>query len=399
MKILLVNKFLYPKGGSETYVMNLGRYMQSVGHEVQYFGMDCEDRTVGNNAEAYTSPMDFHNGSFFDRIMYSVKTVYSEESRKKIRRVLDDFQPDVCHLNNFNYQLTPSIIQEIVKWRKENGKNCKIIYTAHDLQLVCPNHLMTNPVSGEICEKCLGGNFVNCIKGKCIHGSTLKSAVGAVEAWFWNKLGVYKNFDAVICPSGFLADKLSSNPVLKEKITVMHNFINIQKPISIEKKNYVLFYGRYSKEKGIETLLNVADKLPNIQFVFAGRGPLNEEVDKRKNIENKGFLSGESLASLISEAAFTVVPSECPENCPFTVMESQMYGTPVLGAEIGGIPELIKAGETGELFESGNAQQLERMIESMISDKAKLKAYSENCDNIKFDTTEEYFEKLIKLYE
>lgn len=399
MKILLVNKFLYPKGGSETYVMNLGRYMQSVGHEVQYFGMDCEDRTVGNNAEAYTSPMDFHNGSFFDRIMYSVKTVYSEESRRKIRRVLDDFQPDVCHLNNFNYQLTPSIIQEIVKWRKENGKNCKIIYTAHDLQLVCPNHLMTNPVSGEICEKCLGGNFVNCIKGKCIHGSTLKSAVGAVEAWFWNKLGVYKNFDAVICPSGFLADKLSSNPVLKDKITVMHNFINIQKSISIEKKNYVLFYGRYSKEKGIETLLNVADKLPNIQFVFAGRGPLNEEVDKRKNIENKGFLSGESLASLISETAFTVVPSECPENCPFTVMESQMYGTPVLGAEIGGIPELIKTGETGELFESGNAQQLERMIESMISDKAKLKAYSENCANVKFDTTEEYFEKLIKLYE
>ncbi len=399
MKVLLVNKFLYPKGGSETYVMNLGRYMQSVGHEVQYFGMDCEDRTVGNNAEAYTSPMDFHNGSFFDRIMYSVKTVYSEESRKKIRRVLDDFQPDVCHLNNFNYQLTPSIILEIVKWRKENGKNCKIIYTAHDLQLVCPNHLMTNPVSGEICEKCLGGNFVNCIKGKCIHGSTLKSAVGAVEAWFWNKLGVYKNFDAVICPSGFLADKLSSNPVLKDKITVMHNFINIQNPISIEKKNYVLFYGRYSKEKGIETLLNVADKLPNIQFVFAGRGPLNEEVDKRKNIENKGFLSGESLASLISEAAFTVVPSECPENCPFTVMESQMYGTPVLGAEIGGIPELIKTGETGELFESGNAQQLERMIESMISDKAKLKAYSENCVNVKFDTTEEYFEKLIKLFE
>ena len=399
MKILIVNKFLYPNGGSETYIFEIGKQLKEMGHEVQYFGMDSEDRTVGNNVDSYTSPMDFHNGSFFDRIMYSVKTVYSEESRRKTRRVLDDFQPDVCHLNNFNYQLTPSIIQEIVKWRNENGKNCKIIYTAHDLQLVCPNHLMTNPVSGEICEKCLGGNFVNCIKGKCIHGSTLKCAVGGVEAWFWNKLGVYKNFDAVICPSGFLADKLSSNPVLKNKITVMHNFINIQKPISIEIKNYVLFYGRYSKEKGIETLLNVADKLPNIQFVFAGRGPLNEEVDKRENIENKGFLSGESLASLISEAAFTVVPSECPENCPFTVMESQMYGTPVLGAEIGGIPELIKTGETGELFESGNAQQLERMIESMISDKAKLKAYSENCANVKFDTTEEYFEKLIKLYE
>ena len=398
MKILLVNKFLYPKGGSETYMMNLGRYMQSVGHAVQYFGMDSEERTVCNEVDSYTLSMDFHNGSFLDKILYSVKTIYSEESRRKIRLVLDDFQPDVCHLNNFNYQLTPSIILEIVKWRKESGKNCKIVYTAHDLQLVCPNHLMTNPISGEICENCLGGKYVNCIKGKCIHGSTLKSVVGATEAWYWNKRKVYENLDFVICPSKFLADKLSSNPILKNKIIVMHNFIDVQKPENVIKKDYVLFYGRYSKEKGIETLLSVADKLPDVKFVFAGQGPLNDEINKRKNIENKGFLSGESLSKLISEAVVTVVPSECPENCPFTVMESQMYGTPVIGADIGGIPELIIEGETGELFESGSEGQLKILIETIIKDNVKSVFYSKNCDKVRFDTTEMYFDKLVKLY-
>ena len=398
MKILLVNKFLYPKGGSETYMMNLGRYMQSVGHAVQYFGMDSEERTVCNEVDSYTLSMDFHNGSFLDKILYSVKTIYSEESRRKIRLVLDDFQPDDCHLNNFVYQLTPSIILEIVKWRKESGKNCKIVYTAHDLQLVCPNHLMTNPISGEICENCLGGKYVNCIKGKCIHGSTLKSVVGATEAWYWNKRKVYENLDFVICPSKFLADKLSSNPILKNKIIVMHNFIDVQKPENVIKKDYVLFYGRYSKEKGIETLLSVADKLPDVKFVFAGQGPLNDEINKRKNIENKGFLSGESLSKLISEAVVTVVPSECPENCPFTVMESQMYGTPVIGADIGGIPELIIEGETGELFESGSEGQLKILIETIIKDNVKSVFYSKNCDKVRFDTTEMYFDKLVKLY-
>ena len=126
MKVLLINKFLYPNGGSETYIFKIGRFLESQGHEVQYFGMEHDDRIVGNNANSYTSNMDFHGGSKLSKLVYPVKTVYSSEARKKIRRVLDDFQPDVCHLNNFNFQLTPSIILEIVKWRKKNKRECKI---------------------------------------------------------------------------------------------------------------------------------------------------------------------------------------------------------------------------------------------------------------------------------
>lgn len=398
MKVLLINKFLYPNGGSEKYLFELGEYMQSKGWEVQYFGMEHPDRVVGNRMNAYTSNMDFHGGSKFDKILYPVKTIYSKEARQKIRTVLDDFQPDVCHLNNFNYQLTPSIILEIVKWRRETGKNCKIIYTAHDLQLVCPNHLMTNPTTGENCDKCIGSHYLNCISGKCIHGSTAKSVVGAAEAWIWNLVKVYRNFDAIICPSNFLAKKLSTNQILKEKITVLHNFIDCVKPQIIEKKDYVLFYGRYSKEKGIETLLKVADEMPEVKFVFAGNGTLKDEVKKRNNVENKGFLSGEELINTIAGARFTVVPSECYENCPFTVMESQMCGTPVLGANIGGIPELINVGITGELFDSGNASSLKAAIKNLLIDDKKLNEYTNNCQSVSFDSIEDYFVKLNELY-
>ena len=137
MKILLINKFLYPNGGSETYIFKLGEQLMAMGHEVQYFGMEHEGRVVGNRVEAYTSDMDFHGGSKLAKLTYPIKTVYSSEARKKLRLVLEDFQPDACHLNNFNYQLTPSIILEIRKW----SKTCKILYTAHDYQLVCPNHM------------------------------------------------------------------------------------------------------------------------------------------------------------------------------------------------------------------------------------------------------------------
>ena len=175
MKVLMVNKFLHPNGGSETYIFELGKCLESMGHEVQYFGMEHKDRKVGNRVNSYTSNMDFHGGSKFAKLSYPIKTIYSFEARKKIRVVLDDFRPDIIHLNNFNYQLTPSIIVEIDKWKKESNLNCLVVYTAHDYQLVCPNHMLNNLKNHKNCEKCLGLKFYNCIRGRCIHNSLLRS--------------------------------------------------------------------------------------------------------------------------------------------------------------------------------------------------------------------------------
>ncbi len=397
MRILLINKFLYPNGGSETYIFKLGEYLKSQGHEVQYFGMEHEGRCVGNAVNAYTSNMDFHGGSKLSKLTYPLKTIYSLEARKKLRLVLDDFKPQILHINNFNYQLTPSIILEIQKWRKE-GNRCRIIFTAHDYQLVCPNHMMNNPNTGENCEKCLGGNFLNCTKGKCIHGSTVKSSIGTAEAMFWKINGAYKYIDTMICCSEFLKRKMDNNVLFANKTVTLHNFVDRVAWKETVKKDYVLYFGRFSTEKGIGTLLQVCKELPGISFIFAGTGPLESEINGISNIKNVGFQRGEELEKLIREARFSIYPSEWYENCPFSVMESQMYGTPVLGADIGGIPELIEVGKTGELFESGNGVELKRKIQILWEDRELTEQYSRNCKELHFDDIEEYVRKLMRIY-
>lgn len=398
MKVLMINKFLYHNGGSETYIFKLGDYLKENGHEVQYFGMEHEGRCVGNAVNSYTSDMDFHGGSKLTKLTYPIKTIYSFEARKKIRLVLDDFKPDVCHLNNFTYQLTPSIILEIHKWSKQTGHKCRIIFTAHDYNLVCPNHMCNNPITHQNCEKCLGGHFLNCTKGKCIHGSTAKSAIGTLEAMFWKMNGAYKYIDSMICCSEFLKGKMDSNPLFARKTVALHNFVERAEWKNTQKGDYILYFGRFSTEKGIETLIEVCKELSDIPFIFAGTGPLEDTINGITNIQNVGFQQGEALEKLIREAQFSIYPSEWYENCPFSVMESQMYGTPVLGANIGGIPELIQAGRTGELFESANKDDLKKKVQELWSDKDRIQQYSQNCQEISFDTIAEYGEKLIRIY-
>ena len=342
--------------------------------------------------------MDFHGGSKLAKLTYPLKTIYSSEARQKLRLVLDDFRPDVIHLNNFNYQLTPSILLEADKWRKEIGHACRILYTAHDYQLVCPNHMCCR-MDGQVCEDCLGGKLTSCIRNKCIHGSTAKSAIGFAEAAFWRWKKVYKRLDAIVCCSEFMKKKLDSDPILREKTVAMHNFISTKKAPAVEKQNYVLYFGRFAKEKGIETFLKACKALQDIPFVAAGSGPLEGELAGIPNLKNVGFQSGKALEKLIVEARFSVYPSEWYENCPFSVMESLMYGTPVLGADIGGIPELIDAGVNGELFESGNADALTEKIRALWDDHARLDAYTRACGTTRFDTVEEYAEKLMPLYQ
>jgi glycosyltransferase involved in cell wall biosynthesis len=324
---------------------------------------------------------------------------------------LDDFKPDVCHLNNFNYQLTPSIILEIVKWRKNEGRECRIVYTAHDHQLVCPNHLMNNPVTHENCEKCLGGHFSHCFKDKCIHGSRAKSLIGMLEAFYWNRRGTYRYIDKIICCSQFLKDKMDTNPVLAGKTVALHNFIekvqgNVEKPaesaasenvMGAGRQDYVLYFGRFSQEKGVGTLIEAAKRLPEIQFVCAGSGEYEQQIEAVPNMKNVGFISGEMLDALIRGARFSLCPSECYENCPFSVMESQERGTPVVGARIGGIPELVDDGVNGLLFESGNVDSLVAAIEKLWNDETLCGKFEQACLGLSRDDVGEYVEKLRKI--
>ena len=298
MKILMVNKFLYPRGGSESYMLYLSEHLTKLGHEVQFFGMYDENNTVGNSKGLYTQNMDFHS-SRLGRFLYPFKIIYSFEAKKKIMQVIDDFKPDIVHMNNINFQLTPSIIYGAKK------KGIPVVQTVHDYQMICPNHLLYNFDKNTPCEKCVKGSHINCIKNKCIHGSLIKSILGVIEAKFYSYRKTYKKVDLFVCPSNFLENKLlSAREYYKGKTCTIHNFIDKEKFVNTDRKeeNYIVFVGRLSKEKGIENIAGAAKLLPDYTFVIAGSGPDEDLLKDIPNIKLAGFLTGEKLTELMGNA-------------------------------------------------------------------------------------------------
>lgn len=396
MKILLINKFLYPKGGSEAYVFRLGRMLEERGHTVQYFGLENRKNIVGNRAGAYVSHLDFSEG-VLRNLKAPLRIIYSREARRKLRRVLEDFEPDVVHLNNIQFHLTPSVILETHCYRTETGRDVKIVCTAHDFQLVCPSHGLFDPQLRP-CEKCLGGSYINCLRGRCVKNSYLKSLLATVDAYFWKHSSAYSYIDRIICPSRFLKDKLDIQARFSHKTLVLRNFMERDPAEETEKGDYVLQFGHLSREKGTYTLLEAARRMPDVRFLFAGYGEAAADVATFPNAEYVGFQSGKALRDLIQKSLVTVCPSICCENCPYSVMESLAYGTPVVGSRMGGIPELIRVGETGLLFEAGDAADLAAKLQRLLYEPGLLENMTENCKGLSFEDPDTYYEKLMRIY-
>ena len=393
MKILIVNKFLYPNGGSESYSFRLGEQLTVMGHDVWYFGMEDRRNVVGNPVGAYTKNVNFREGgSKLSKLVYPFSIVYSRRARKQIRRVLDAFSPDVVHLNNINFQITPSVIYEIKK------RNIPIVWTLHDYQLVCPNHMFYIPDTGQVCTRCTSGAFRSCIRHRCLHGSRLQSVIAAAEARLYRMLHTYRKVDKFICPSRFIEQKVLSNPDLAGRTVVLHNFIPDVPAQACEKEDYILYFGRFDREKGLQTLLEVCKRMPDVQFRFAGSGDLEPLLTGIDNVYNVGFQSGEALRTLIGRACAAVYPAEWYENCPLSIMEAEALGTPVIASDIGGIPELVDDGKTGLLFAAGDAAALEQKIRALLDDRLAA-SMSRNCLDTRFDTAQQYARRLIGIYE
>ena len=397
MKILMINKFLYPRGGCETYMLNLASELAARGHEVQYFGMYDEKNTVGNDLGLYTSNMDFHSKGAA-RFLYPFKIIYSREARKKLSKVLDDFKPDIVHMNNINFQLTPSVIYAVKK------RNIPIVQTVHDYQMICPNHLLYDFSLEKPCEKCINGSKLNCFKNSCIHGSKAKSLIGTIEAWLYGILKTYKKVDLYICPSYFLESKLhTASPFYKDKTLTIHNFIE-KKPIPEKKsaeKPYIAFASRLSKEKGVDLLAQAAKLLPEYSFVIAGNGPDDECLKNIPNVTMKGFLTGDELVSLIAGAKVMILPSVWYENCPLNILETHSFGVPVITMKSGGMAELVEDGKTGVLVAEPTACAIAEAIKKCFEDEEFYDSMKKNCEGMKDKIIEvgEYCNMMIEQYQ
>ncbi len=396
MKILMVNKFLYPRGGSESYMLKLSEELKSQGHEIEYFGMHDESNTVGNSLNLYTTNMDFHSKAF-SRFLYPFKIIYSREAYKKIGKVLDDFKPDIVHMNNINFQLTPSIIYAVKK------RNIPLVQTVHDYQMICPNHLLYSFGETKPCDRCVKGSKFNCLKYSCIHNSKIKSLLGVIEAKLYGFLQTYKKVDLYICPSKFLENKLlSASDIYSEKTFTIHNFIeknNIPEETS-NQENYVVFVGRLSKEKGVELLANTAKLLPDVNFVVCGNGPDHEVLKNIPNIALKGFVTGNELIGLMANAKLLIAPSVCYENNPLSILESLSMGVPVVTMNYGGMAELIEDGKTGALASAPSPDSLAQAIKKCLDNEDFYKTIKENCRSISNNIMDvkEYCNILIQQY-
>ena len=397
MKILMVNKFLYPRGGSESYMLYLAEYLKKIGHEIEFFGMYDEKNTVGNSKGLYTQNMDFHSKGL-GRFLYPFKIIYSFEAKRKIMNVIDDFNPDIVHMNNINFQLTPSIIYGIKK------QGIPVVQTVHDYQMICPNHLLYNFNKNTPCEKCVRGLNIHCIKNKCIHGSMVKSIIGVIEAKFYSWLKTYKKVDLFVCPSNFLEKKLlSAKGYYEGKTKTIHNFIDKEKFANTKRMedSYIVFAGRLSKEKGIENIAGVAKILPQYTFIVAGSGPDEEMLKDIPNIRLAGFVTGDKLTELIGNAKVLLLPSVCYENCPLSILEAHCMGVPVVTMNSGGMAELVKDGVTGTLVNDPTPEGIALKLKETIEDEDYYNRIKENCKNEKDNilSVEIYADSLIKEYE
>lgn len=363
MKVLLVNKFHYRKGGSETYYFTLAEALKARGHEVIFFAMQ-DEKNLPCEQEGYFVSNASVNGGMKSKLNMLLHMTYSKEAYTKMKALLKAEEPDLVILNLVHKQITLSIIDAI----KEHDPKLPIFWTMHDLIAVCPSYSMRDG-SGNICEKCLGGDFSHCVKNKCIKGNTLMSVLSKHEAEYIRKRKWYDQVDLFICPSEFYRKKLTEGNFTKSPIVTMRNPLPLDTVFERNETNegYILYFGRLSPEKGVKTLIEAAIKC-GCHLMILGTGPQEEELKElakdAENIEFKGFQTGEALHKFVKNSKCVVLPSEWYENGPYSAMEAMALGKPLIVSNYGGLPELVEDGVNGYIYEK-TADALAECIEKM----------------------------------
>jgi glycosyltransferase involved in cell wall biosynthesis len=247
---------------------------------------------------------------------------------------------------------------------------------------VCPSYLTLR--DGKVCTECVDGGYYRCAAHQCHKNNLAASLTYAAEAYYARLNDSYGAISAFLCPSRFMADLLRQSGIDPKRIVYHPNCVEPDLYEPCYEGRYALYTGRLSHEKGIATLVE-ALKGTGIPLRIAGGGPMEHALrmqaagEDGSGIAFEGHCEGERLAALYRNAAFVVVPSEWNENAPMAILEAFAYGKPVVGARIGGIPEMIEDGENGYLFQSGSGDELQVAAVRLWNDRQGQRRMGHNA--------------------
>lgn len=398
--LLSVNNYYYYRGGAETVFLEHNRLFERLGWTVVPFSMQSPSNLPTPWSEYFVDEIEYgSNYSISEKLRRLPRVIYSLQARRNLRRLLTTSRPDLCHAHNIYHHISPSILGLL----KANG--VPTVLTLHDLKVACPAYNMLT--HDGICERCRGGRLHNVVLHRCIKGSTTLSSVVFLEALIHRLIGTYRrHVDLFLVPSLFYMAKLIDWGMPERLFRHVPNFVDGG---SFEPRftagNSILYFGRLATEKGLYTLIRAAADA-GCKLELAGTGP---ELDSLRRLASQigadvrflGYLRGNKLHDAIRSARAVVLPSEWYENAPMSVLEAYALGKPVLGAEIGGIPELIRDGDSGLLFPSGDsaalADALRRICDMSDADVAGMGRSARHWIDTDF-TASAYVDRVLGVY-
>jgi glycosyltransferase involved in cell wall biosynthesis len=406
MNILVINWTWYPSGGDWTYVENVVNLYQQKGHTVIPFAMKDDRNFETPYSKYFIENIDYKKvnmRSLSAGIKVVSKSIYSTEAQQNLTKLLNEVRVDAVHINVIHHYITPTILN-ILK-----GRNIPIIWTLHEYTPICPESTFIS--NGEICERCFGGAFYNCITHQCKKESYLASTVAALENYVHSYLNYYRFVDYYVCPSVFLYEKFKQFNFFRDKLVQLYHGYDYSqiKAAAITPKpfneRYIVFTGRLEKIKGAHTVLKAIKDCPGIQLKLIGEGTQEaelcafKEVNKLDNVTLMGKKSKSETLSIVNGAEFLICASEWYEVLGFTVVEAMALGKPVIGSAIGAIPEMVIDNYTGLLFEPGNSTQLAGLIKKLYADVELAGQMGTNAKQhiTNLINTEKHFEGLQKL--
>jgi glycosyltransferase involved in cell wall biosynthesis len=366
MRILEIHKFHKMGGGADKAFLDNINLFREKEHEVIVFSMKHPKNLPSEYEEFFVDVKDYHSKNPFHKIKSSLSSIYSSEARDKLNKLIKKYKPDIAHIHNYMYQLTPSILYAL----KEN--NIPIVNTLHDYYPLCTGYRFYNDKEKRICEDCKGGKYYKAFTNRCMKSSAAVSFLGALNFYYWKNKKAFDLIDVFISHSQFLKDKMIEQGYPENKIKVINNFIDPGEEPDYVKENFILYAGVFLAEKGVQVLIEAYKKLDtDTELYLAGSGPYENELKKmaagfEDKIKFLGFLPQDELKKYVSKAECVVVPSICYENFPYSVLEACTWGSLVVGSRIGGIPEIIEDGKTGLLFEPGNTEELSQKLNYLL---------------------------------